>query len=82
MIEPTLPLNWSDLVVGGGWILGESADHVVWKSGRTKTMGNGAAPAVLPDTVSKTPKENINAVSAPVTFLEGFLSKVVRLSVI
>lgn len=31
-------------------------------------MGKGA-PAVLPDAVSKIPKENINIVSAQVTFL-------------
>lgn len=53
------------------WIAGELADPAMWKQGKMKT-GNEAGSAA----VSRIPKENINIVSAPVTFLQDFLSKV------
>lgn len=64
-----LPSNWSGMVLR--WIAGELTDPTMWKQGKMKT-GNEAGSAA----VSRIPKENINIVSAPVTFLQDFLSKV------
>lgn len=48
----------------------------MWKLVKRMMMGNEAWAAVLPEAVNRIPKENINILSAQVTFLQDFCSGV------
>lgn len=50
----------------GSW---RTVAPAMWKLGKREMMENEAGAAILPEAVNRIPKENINILSAQVTFL-------------